>query len=152
MRKRGSVMSDNLADSVINQIEREKQGPIVGQWGIDEVGFPWPKPVNNDAIVARIFLRHDNIFKIEREIFVDRNKVQQNKNSLIALCGRPKIIEWADKADDEAFWKELRLMINTDWPIIWERIIEIAPIYNRDYIRLNDRMVWGKDESDILLG
>lgn len=150
-------MNDNLADRVINRVEEDKhreQANIVGVWGFDESGFPWPNPVNSDAIVARIFSCHekDSIFKIDNQIFVHRKKVLQNKSTLLTLCGRPKIVEWVSEPEYNKFWREVKRTISGEYPIIWARIIEIAPPYNRDYIRIDKNHIWGKNEADILLG
>lgn len=153
--------SDNLADRIIARNEAEQRaeetgGPVVTQWGIDEVGFPIPNPVNVDAIVARIIMKHNTVFKIGNALFVDREKVQTNSNgmpnaaTIIGLCGKPRIILWGtDNPDSAELWRQIKKLVNNDWPIIWHRLLEVAPQYDRKYIQIMDGYVWGVDEADL---
>ena len=161
-------MSDNLADNLADKlIDRLSQGvsgevgvPHPDQWGFDEVGFPWPNPVNAQAVAARLFFKHgkknglDNIFRIGDDIFIDRKRVAQNKPALLSFYDRPKIVLWAnedpDRQDPEELWRQIKQIISTEWPIVWATVRKIAPEYNRDYIRITNNLVWGKDEADIL--
>lgn len=158
-------MNDSLADRVIDRLSQEADGVEPGvsypdRWGIDETGFPWPNPVNAQAVAARLFFKHgkkngiDNIFKIGDDIFIDRKKVLQNKTTLLSFYDRPKIVLWANDEstlqDPEALWKQIKSIISSEWPIIWATVRKVAPEYNKDYIRITDYLVWGKDEADIL--
>lgn len=158
-------MSDSLADKVIDRLTQEVSGvePDIlhpDQWGIDETGFPWPNPVNAQAVAARLFFKHgkknglDNIFKIGDDIFIDRKKVTQNKPTLLSLYDRPKIVLWANEdvacQDSEALWKQVKSIISSEWPIVWATVRKVAPEYDRNYIRITNNLIWGKDEADIL--
>lgn len=158
-------MNDSLADKVIDRLSKEAESVELGiqnpeEWGIDETGFPWPNPVNAQAVAARLFFRYgkkngiDNIFRIGDEIFIDRKKVLQNKSTLLSFYDRPKIILWANDEptlqDSEALWKQIKSIISSEWPIVWATVRKVAPEYNRNYIRITDNLVWGKDEADIL--
>ena len=143
-------MNDNIADKLINKISGGDTPKVVSQWGIDEYGFPFPKPVNSDAVAARIFARYENVFRIGNDIFVNRVRVSQNKTELMALCGRPRIVAWADEEDDELFWRQVKHIINGEWPLVWAKIRELAPEYNRDYIRIVGGLIWDMDDSDII--
>lgn len=153
-------MNDNLADRVINSINKPRQedDQYKDQWGIDEFGFPWPNPVTTDAIVASILLKYnkESMFKVSGDLFFNRVKYTQNRQNLLALCGKPKIVLWANASEEshdiEALWSQIKRVINSDWPVIWVKLREIIPEYNRDYIRIRDDMIWGKEESDILIG
>ena len=155
----------SLADKVINQItietEREGGPQYPNQWGIDNTGFPWPNPVNSQAVAIRVFSKWgkangvDNIFKIEGDIFLGRKKLQQNKQTLLSLYEKPKIVVWAntnaDMQDEEELWVQIKRVISSEWPIVWAVIREVAPEYSREYIRVTQGLVWGKDESDLLI-
>lgn len=158
-------MNDSLADKVINRLSEEAKGIEPGtqnpkEWGIDETGFPWPNPVNAQAVAARLFFKHgkkngiDNVFKIGDDIFIDRKKVLQNKATLLSFYDRPKIVLWANDdpalQDPEALWKQVKSIISSEWPIVWATVRKIAPEYDRNYIRITNNLVWGKDEADIL--
>lgn len=158
-------MNDSLADKVIDRLSQERDGrepeiPYPNDWGVDDTGFPWPNPVNSQAVAARIFFQHgkkngvDNIFRIRDEIFIDRKKIVQNKPTLLALYEKPKIVLWANDEptlqDPEALWKQIKSIISSEWPIVWATVRKIAPEYDRDYIRITDNLIWGKDEADIL--
>lgn len=158
-------MSDSLADRVIDQLSQEGNNitpgvPYPGQWGIDDTGFPWPNPVNAQAVAARLFFRHgkkngvDNIFRIDEDIFIDRRKVRQDKPTLLSLYEKPKIVLWANEdsalRDPETLWKQIKSIISSEWPIVWATVRRIAPEYDRKYIRITDNLVWGKDEADLL--
>lgn len=152
---------DNLVDRIIARNNAEQRAeetgdPITTQWGIDEAGFPIPNPVNVDAIVARIIMRHGTVFRIGDALFVDRKKVQTNSSgmpnaaTIIALCGKPKIILWGtDERDLDKLWRQMKRLISNDWPIIWHRLLEVAPKYDRKYIQIMDGYVWGVDEADL---
>lgn len=158
-------MNDSLADKVINRLAQESSGqkpevPYPDQWGFDNTGFPWPNPVNASAIAARLFFKHgrknniDNIFRIGDAIFIDRKKVTQDKATLLSLYDKPKIVLWANEdpehQDPEALWKQIKQVISSEWPIVWATVRKVAPEYDRDYIRITDNLIWGKNEADIL--
>lgn len=152
--------NDNLADKVISNINRPvpANDEYKNQWGMDEFGFPWPNPVTTDAVVAAILLKYnkEDMFKINGDLFFDRRKYTQNRQNLLALCGKPKIVVWANESeerrDPEVLWAQVKRVVNSDWPVIWVKLREIIPEYDRDYIRIKDDMIWGKEESDILIG
>lgn len=157
-------MSDSIADKVINQINREKvkedNPQYPDQWGIDDTGFPWPNPVNAQAVAVWVFSKWgmkdgvNNIFKIEDDIFIGRRRVAQNRASLLSLYKKPNIVLWANMEpelqDENALWVQIKRTISSEWPIVWAIIREAAPEYSRDYIRISKNLVWGKEESDIL--
>lgn len=158
-------MSDSLADKVIDRLAQEStvaepRIPYPNQWGIDDTGFPWPNPVNAEAVAARLFFKHgkknglDNIFRIGDDVFIDRKKINQNKPTLLSLYDKPKIVLWANedtsRQDPEAIWKQVKSVISSEWPIVWATVRKMAPEYDRNYIRIADNLVWGKDEADIL--
>lgn len=158
-------MSDSLADKVISRLSEEATGrepgvPYPNDWGVDDTGFPWPNPVNAQAVAARLFFKHgkknglDNIFRISDDIFIDRKKVAQDKSTLLSFYNKPKIVLWANEdiahRDPEALWRQVKQIISSEWPIVWATVRKIAPEYDRDYIRITDNLIWGKDEADIL--
>ena len=156
---------NNLADRVIRKIKdeanSEEENKYPDQWGIDDTGFPWPNPVNSQAVAAWLFFKWgkidgvDNIYKIEDDIFISGKKVHQTRPALLSFYNKPKIVVWAnqsqDMQDEDELWKQIKKIIFSEWPIVWVTIKEIAPEYSRDYIRITNDMVWGKDESDILI-
>ena len=158
-------MNDNLADKVINQINIEKikedSPQYADQWGIDDTGFPWPNPVNAQAVAVRVFSRWgrvngvSNIYKIEDDIFLGGKKIKQDRPTLLSLYEKPSISIWANQnpemQDEDELWKQIKKVISSEWPVVWAIIKDVAPEYSRDYIRITDGMVWGKDESDILI-
>lgn len=145
-------MSGNLADQLVGKLtEPEKEA--INQWGIDETGFPWPNPVNADSVVARIYSRYgeNNIYMLGDDIYINHEKMFPRSSSVLAVCGKPKIIMWVtDDQDYDEFWKQVKRTINTEWSLIVARLKEITPQYDRKYIRIINNLVWGKDESDIL--
>lgn len=161
-------MSNNhnsLADKVIQRLESEAKftNGRYPQWGVDDKGFPWPNPVNAEAIAAALFFWHgkergvDNIFKIEGEIFIGGRKITKDRTTLLSLFRQPKIVCWADKssqqdsiASSHTLWKQIKSTINSEWPIIWAKVVEIAPVYDKGYIRIAEGLIWGKEEGDIL--
>lgn len=158
-------MSDSIADKVINQINREKvkedNPQYPDQWGIDDTGFPWPNPVNAQAVAIRVFSKWgkvdgvDNIFKIEQDIFINGRRISQNRSTLLSLYDKPKIVLWANSdpelRDEYKVWAQIKKVIGSEWPIVWAIIRDVAPEYNRDYIRVTDRTIWGKNEADIII-
>lgn len=158
-------MNDDLADKVISQIEhdiaREEEDQYPNQWGIDDTGFPWPNPVNAQAVAIRVFSKWgvvdgvENIYRIDDDIFLGKKKLRQDRPTLLSLYEKPNISIWAnknpDKHDEEEIWRQIKKVISSEWPVVWAIIKKVAPEYSRDYIRITDNLVWGKDESDILI-
>ena len=154
----------DLAEKVLNQIEKEEASKIKplhsDQWGIDETGFPWPNPVNAEAVAARVFSKWGmvdgiyTIYRIDDDIYLRKRRLPQNKTTLLSLYNVPKIIWWANDApemqDQNALWVQIKRVISSEWPVVWSIINEIAPEYNRDYIKVTDNIVWGKNEADII--
>lgn len=154
----------DLANRVISQIERETAGggnEHPEQWGIDDSGFPWPNPVNAQAVAVRVFSKWgrvdgvDNIYKIEDDVFLGGKRLHQDRPTLLSLYSRPKIVLWAnsnpERQDENELWIQIKKTISSEWPIVWATIRDLAPEYNRDYIRITDDLVWGKEESDLLI-
>lgn len=159
------MKDSNLADKLIDRIRDEDTNdynptPYPDQWGIDDTGFPWPNPVNAQAVAARLFFKHGkkdgltNIFKVDDDIFVGKRKITQNRSTLLSLYDKPTIVVWANYGenmrDTDVLWRQIKRTIGSEWPIIWKIVLEIAPEYNRDYIRITDDLIWGKDEADVL--
>ena len=73
------MKDSNLADKVLSQIEKEaaSKAEILhpDQWGIDDTGFPWPNPVNAEAVAARVFFKWGvangvyAIYRIDNDIY-----------------------------------------------------------------------------------
>lgn len=156
-------MNDNLVNKVIEQLDRDDEETSQDrpdQWGIDDTGFPWPNPVNAQAVAIRVFSKWgkvdgvDNIFKIEQDIFIDGRRIRQDRSTLLSLYDKPKIVLWANSdpelRDEYKVWAQIKRTISSEWPIVWAIIREAAPEYSRDYIRISKNLVWGKEESDIL--
>lgn len=144
-------MSESLADKVISRLEQPsaREEPY---WGIDELGIPVPRPVNIAYIIARVFAQHENIFHIHNEVFINRKPVQKNNHALLSLCGRLEIVsapDGGDKGDIEP-WAEAKKIINGEYPLVWKKIVELSPIYDRKYIKITDHLAWDKDEADII--
>lgn len=152
-------MSESLADRVIEQNERNSNRVHSDQWGIDEIGFPWPRPVSAMAVACRVLAKYgntDRLFRVGDDIYIDRKKInRKNSPNLMALCGRPEIILWADESDinaqDAEFWTQVKHVINTEAPIVWADIISMAPEYNRDYIRITDNMIWDVNNANVMI-
>ena len=159
------MSGNSLADKVIEANEFEDNdisstAPYPNVWGVDEYGFHWPNPVNAQAVAAAVFFRHgmkdniDSIFKTEDGVFIERKKMKKDKNTLLALFDNPKIVIWANQdpglQDREKLWKQIKGIISSEYPIVWGFITQIAPKYNRDYIRITKGLVWDKNNADIL--
>lgn len=144
-------MNESLADKVINRLEQ----PLAEKepyWGIDELGIPVPRPVNIAYIIARVFAQHENIFHIHNEVFIDRRPIQKNNYTLLSLCGRLEIVSAPDEENKTNIepWSETKKIIKGEYPLIWKKIIELSPVYDRKYIKITDHLAWDKDEADII--
>ena len=151
----------DLADRLIAQNQAEEKKRTDGfapHYGIDETGIPIPKPVNADYVIMRI-IGNVNIYKLGDEFFVDKRKYKQNSQSLIALCGRPDIILFENiDGDDkdaqyeakESMWKQMKNTINSEHGLIWEKMRDIVPPFNKRYLRINRELVWDRETSEIL--
>lgn len=158
-------MNDNdLANMVLERLTKEVEKGSVSnpdQWGIDDSGFPWPNPVNAQAVAIRVFSKWgkkdgiDNVYKIEDDIYINRKRVRQDRPTLLSLYEKPSIVVWAnsDKAlqSEDELWSQIKKIISSEWPVVWAIIRDVAPEYNRDYIRITNDMVWGKDEADLII-
>lgn len=144
-------MSESLVDKIISRLEQPpaEEEPY---WGIDELGIPVPKPVNISYVTARVFAQHENIFHIQNEVFIDRKPVRKNNHNLLSLCGRLEIVSspnGIEKGNVEP-WVEMKKIINGEYPLVWKKIIELSPVYDRKYIKITDHLAWDKDEADII--
>ena len=158
------MKDSNLADKVLSQIEKEaaSKAEILhpDQWGIDDTGFPWPNPVNAEAVAARVFFKWGvangvyAIYRIDNDIYLGKKRLPQNKATLLSLYNVPKVVWWANDApemqDQNALWAQIKRVISSEWPVVWSIINEIAPEHNRDYIKVTDNIIWGKNEADII--
>lgn len=144
-------MSESLADKVIDRLE---QAPAKDEpyWGIDELGIPVPKPVNISYVVARVLVQHENIFRIHDKVFVRRKPVQKNSQTLLSLCGRLELAVSPDGNNNDSIepWAQAKRIINKEHPLVWKRIVELIPVYDRKYIKITDHLAWDKDEADII--
>ena len=147
----------DLADRIIaqNQTE-EKRREYAPHYGIDETGIPIPKPVNADYIIIRI-IGNKNIYKIGDRFYVDRHEYRQAAQSLIALCGRPKIVVFEEELDDDSkheanenMWKQVKSTINSEHGLIWDRLRDMVPQFNKRYLRINKQLVWDRELADII--
>lgn len=151
----------DLAEKLIAQNQREENKKSRGfapHYGIDETGIPIPKPVNSAYIVARI-IGNINIYQLSGEFYVERRRYKQTAQNLIALCGRPRVVLFEDEIGDkdsqheinEMIWKQTKSVINSEHGLIWERLREVVPQFNKRYIRINNLLVWDKEQAEILV-
>lgn len=147
----------DLADRIIaqNQTEERKR-EYAPHYGIDETGIPIPKPVNADYVIMRI-IGNKNIYKIGDGFYVDRHLYKQTSQSLIALCSRPKIAVFDDDLDDDAkheeneiMWKQVKSTINSEHGLIWDKLRDMVPPFNKRYLRINRQLVWDRELADII--
>ena len=118
-----------LADDIIKQ--NASDDPSLKY---DDVGLPIPETKNNDYIVSRIICRNKRrLFKVGDNIWYDRKVMSGRiKDNLIILNG---------KTDN--------LIRGDNCILIWERLKEVLPEYNRDYIKIADGLVWNRRKADI---
>lgn len=152
----------DLADKLIakNQAEeRAKENNFAPHYGIDETGLPVPNPVNASYIVMRI-IGNLNMYQLNGEFFIDKRKYKQTAQSLIALTGRPRLVMLENPEDeekglkhelDEKMWQQVKKTINSEHGLIWEKLREMVPKYNKRYIRINRLLVWDRETSEILV-
>lgn len=152
----------DLADKLIakNQAEkRAKENNFAPHYGIDETGLPVPNPVNASYIVMRI-IGNLNMYQLNGEFFIDKRKYKQTAQSLIALTGRPRLVMLENPEDeekglkhelDERMWQQVKKTINSEHGLIWEKLREMVPQFNKRYIRINRMLVWDRETSEILV-
>lgn len=144
-------MNESLADKIINRLDQPPEEDE-HYWGIDELGIPVPKPVNISYVIARVFAQHENIFHIHNEVFIDRTPVRKNSHTLLSVCGRLEIVSSPNGIEKGSVepWIEMKRIINGEYPLVWKKIIELSPIYDRKYIKITDHLAWDKDGADII--
>lgn len=151
----------DLADQLIAKhqanVAREENG-FAPHYGIDETGLPVPKPINADYVVMRI-IGNVSIYRAGDDFFVGRRTLRQNSQALIALTGRPKLVifdnesldEDGKREENENMWKQMKNVINSESGLIWEMMRKMVPVYNKRYIRINDQLVWDRENTDIIV-
>lgn len=150
----------DLADRIIaqNKLE-EKKKEYAPHFGIDETGIPVPKPVNASYVVMRI-LGNKELHQAGGEFYIHRQRYPKNSQSLIALCGRPKLVLFEDVSEDdldskhevnEDLWKQLKNTIKSEHGLIWEMLKEMTPAFDKRYIRINKELVWDRRTSEIIM-
>lgn len=152
----------DLADRLIAQNEadeKKKNNNFAPHYGIDETGIPIPKPVNSDYVIMRI-IGNVNMYRIGDEFYVDKRHYRQGPQALIALCGRPKIVLFEDIDEDdkeakyearENMWRQVKNTINSEHGLIWEKMRDLVPRFNKRYLRINRMLVWDRETSEILV-
>lgn len=117
-----------IADEIITSMNKS----ISNEY--DDVGLPIPQEETNDYIVARIICRNkDRLFKIGDTIFRDRKPLDGNiRQTIVVLNG-----------------KEDKLIRGDNCLIIWERLKEVLPEYDRDAIEIVNGIVWNRKNADI---
>ena len=152
----------DLADKLIAKKqaeERAKENNFAPHYGIDETGLPVPNPVNASYIVMRI-IGNLNMYQLNGEFFIDKRKYKQTAQSLIALTGRPRLVMLENPEDeekglrhelDERMWQQVKKTINSEHGLIWEKLREMVPQFNKRYIRINRMLVWDRETSEILV-
>ena len=152
----------DLADKLIAQKqaeERAKENNFAPHYGIDETGLPVPKPVNASYIVMRI-IGNLNIYQLNGEFFVDKRRYKQTAQSLIALTGKPRLVVLEDVVENEeekkrelseTMWRQVKNVINSEHGLIWEKLREMVPQFNKRYIRINNMLVWDRETCEILV-
>lgn len=152
----------DLADKLIAKKqaeERAKKNNFAPHYGIDETGLPVPNPVNASYIVMRI-IGNLNMYQLNGEFFIDKRKYKQTAQSLIALTGRPRLVMLENPEDeekglkhelDERMWQQVKKTINSEHGLIWEKLREMVPQFNKRYIRINRMLVWDRETSEILV-
>lgn len=151
----------DLADRLIaqNEAEQNKKSEFAPHYGIDETGIPVPKPVNAAYVIMRI-IGNINIYRLGEEFYVNKRHYQKNAQSLLALCGRPKLVVFEDVEPDDvhaqymendAMWNQLKRVVSSEHGLIWDRLRDVVPEFNKRYIRLNHMFVWDKEACEILV-
>jgi hypothetical protein len=152
----------DLADRLIAQKQAEdkkRENNFAPHYGIDDTGLPVPKPVNASYVVMRI-MGNLNMYQIGGEFYIGRRRYKQTAQNLIALTGRPHLVTFDDIDEDdkvkqhetdEIMWKQMKNIINSERGLIWERLREVIPHFNKRYLRINEQLVWDRETSDILI-
>lgn len=138
----------DLADRIINNsklLENE-----FAEYGIDELGLPVPYPLNTSYIVARIIGSEKNLFKVQRRLYLDKRLIPMNSTYVKMLCGEPRIVLWKNE-DMQKKWKSTSSFINNNFSIIWDKLMEYVPEYDRRYIEVVKGLVWDKEKSDFIV-
>lgn len=117
-----------IADEIITNMNNSQSSEY------DDVGLPIPQEETNDYIVARIICRNkDRLFKIGDTVFRDRKPLGGNiRQRIVILNG-----------------KQDKLIRGDNCLIIWERLKEVLPEYNRDAIEIANGIVWNRKKADI---
>lgn len=152
----------DLADKLIAQNraeEREKENDFAPHYGIDETGLPVPNPINAAYIIMRI-IGNLNIYRLGDKFYVNKKHYPQNKQSLLALCGRPRIVLFEDIDPDDRMkkyeinntvWNQVKSVAGSEYGLIWDRLHDMVPEFNKRYLRINHMLVWDRETSEILV-
>lgn len=138
----------DLADKIIDIANNGSKE--YSEYGIDELGLPVPYPLNCDYIVARIMARSDSFFRIGNDAFVNRTLVKNNASSISIYCGEIKIALWKNDALKDK-WKGATTFINRECHMIYSRILELFPEYDRRYIEVVDNLIWDREKTDFII-
>ena len=145
-----------LADEIIKQntIQEVENNSI----GIDELGFPAPKVPNVDYVVARILAKDETLFKLNGAIYSHRKQIIRESQiptskQLFLMCGEPKIIVPDENSSEEGIYKWVEMtirLIKTRSPVIYGRLYDLVPKYNKRYIQVTDGIIWDKEKGDFI--
>lgn len=145
-----------LADEIIKN--NSDQNRECNDVGIDDLGFPAPQTPNTDYVVARILARDKTLFKLNGSVYSNRKQIIRENNipapkQILFMCGEPKIIcprASATPAELAKWSAKVIHVINTYAPIIYERLYEMIPQYNKRYIQITDNLIWDKEKGDFV--
>ena len=152
----GNDLASQIAKG--NKPSGKKKSP--DYWGFDELGFEWPNPVNSEAVVASVLCRYDDIkgvcciYRVGDDLFVNGKKVKQTSAGLLGLLSQPHIVLWTNydpnNQDELKVWKQIKHIVATEYPIVFNRLLELVEEYNRRYIRVSKNYVWDTENSEFI--
>lgn len=142
----------SLADKIINRQHLEENDYI--EFGIDEVGIPVPKPLNSEYIVARIIAKSSVYYKINDTVFIDKErlngKISNTTREVAILCGEPRIILWKDDSS-RLEWRGVSSIIKKESMMIYARLLELAPEFDKRRIKVTDNLMWDCKKADFII-
>lgn len=121
-----------LADEIIDKTRQDESEAKEQRY--DDVGLLIPEVENNDYIVARIICRNKRkLFKANGVVYYNRAPMSNKiKDNLVMLNGKTDSLIRGDNCI-----------------LIWERLKELLPEYNRDCIKIADGFIWNRKTTNI---
>ena len=115
----------DLADRIINGVGGAQ----------DELGVYLPPDPDNpppEYMAQRILVRNPHLYTENGKIYIDRTEIKETAENLVGLANLYN-----------------RLAVGPRHRLVWNKLREMAPVYDPDYIWVSPELVWNMKTCEL---